>query len=102
MEGSKKQNQFEKIRAVVFDFDGTLAVLNIDFSSMKERVFDLIKHHGIGDELIEERYLLEIIDEVYQILWRRNQTMAQEFYHEAHLVLHEVELKADYLFFLIG
>ena len=94
MEGLKKQNQFGKIKAVVFDFDGTLAVLNIDFSSMKERVFDLMKHYGIEEELIAETYLLEIIDEVYQILWRKNQAMAREFYREAHLVLHEVELEA--------
>lgn len=91
---SKKKDQLCGIRAIIFDFDGTLAVLNIDFSSMKERVFDLMRHYGIEEELIEERYILEIIDEVYQILWRDNPSSAEEFYQEAHQILHEIELRA--------
>jgi phosphoglycolate phosphatase len=85
---------FGKIRAVVFDFDGTLAVLNIDFSSMRERVFNLMKRYGVREELIEEKYLLEIIDEVYQILWEKSPSDAEEFYQEAHRILYEIELRA--------
>ena len=85
---------FARIRAVIFDFDGTLAVLNIDFNAMREQVFDLMKHYGIGKELIGERYLLEIIDEAYQILWEKNQSGAEEFYQESHRILHGVEMKA--------
>jgi len=121
-----------KVKAFVFDFDGTLAVLNIDFSFMKERVFELIKHFGVDGESVRERYLLEIIDEVYALLLDRNvpreprliggckghpamagkrdyiagkpRPVARElqkkspgaarFYQEAHLILHDVEMKA--------
>ncbi len=89
-----KQDELRRIRAVVFDFDGTLAVLNIDFSSMRERVFDLMRHYGVKEELIEEKYLLEIIDEVYQLLWEKDPSAAEAFYQEAHQILHEIELKA--------
>ena len=82
------------IKAVIFDFDGTLAVLNIDFSSMRERVFDLMKRYGVAEELVEERYLLEIIDEVYQIMWKENPSGAEAFYQESHRILHEIEMKA--------
>jgi len=82
------------IRAIVFDFDGTLAVLNIDFSIMRERIFGLMKRYGIGEELIQEKYLLEIIDEVYKILWEKNPPGAEAFYQESHRILHEVEMKA--------
>ncbi len=82
------------IKAVIFDFDGTLAVLNIDFSTMKERVFDLMRRSGIKEEAIQEKYLLEIIDEVYQILWKRNPARAETFYQESHDILHEIEMKA--------
>jgi phosphoglycolate phosphatase len=82
------------IKAVIFDFDGTLAVLNIDFDAMREQVSELMKHYGVGEELIEERYLLEMIDEVYQILWKKNSSSAEEFYKEAHQILHEVEMRA--------
>ena len=82
------------IKAIIFDFDGTLAVLNIDFSSMKKRLFDLVRRNGIKDEAIQERYLLEIIDEVYQILCEKNPSGAETFYRESHLILHQVEMKA--------
>jgi phosphoglycolate phosphatase len=94
MEMLKDKNQFKKIRAVIFDFDGTLAVLNIDFSLMRERIFDLMRCYGIGEETIQEKYLLEIIDEVYQILWEKNSSHAEAFYQESHQILHEVEMKA--------
>jgi phosphoglycolate phosphatase len=79
---------------VIFDFDGTLAVLNIDFSEMREQVFELMRKYGVNEEKIEERYLLEIIDEVVQILNQKNTSVAETFYQEAHQILHEVELKA--------
>jgi phosphoglycolate phosphatase len=79
---------------VVFDFDGTLAVLNIDFSEMREQVFEVMRKYGVNEEKIEERYLLEIIDEVVQILSQKKTSAAETFYQEAHQILHEVELKA--------
>jgi len=85
---------YKKIRAVVFDFDGTLAVLNIDFSSMRERVFDLMRHYGVGEESIEERYILEIIDEACELLSEKDPSNAEAFYQEAHRILHEIEMKA--------
>ena len=88
------RNRFRGVRAVIFDFDGTLAVLNIEFDAMRERVFELMKHYGVGEELIEEKYLLEIIDEVYQMLWKKNPRGAGGFYKEAHRILHDVEMRA--------
>ena len=89
-----KQDLLHGVHAVVFDFDGTLAVLNIDFSEMREQVFELMRKYGVNEEKIEERYLLEIIDEVVQILNQKNTSAAETFYQEAHQILHEVELRA--------
>ena len=88
------RSRFRGVRAVIFDFDGTLAVLNIEFDAMREKVFELMKQYGVGEELIEEKYLLEIIDEVYQILWQKNPQGAEGFYKEAHQILHDVEMRA--------
>ena len=82
------------IKAIIFDFDGTLAVLNIDFSLMRERVFDLMRRYGVGEETIQEKYLLEVIDEVYQILWEKNPCGAEAFYQKSHRILHELEMRA--------
>jgi phosphoglycolate phosphatase len=94
MGAHNKQEELGGVRAVVFDFDGTLAVLNIDFFEMREQVFELMKKYGVNEEKIKERYLLEIIDEVVQILNQKNTAAAETFYQEAHQILHEVELKA--------
>lgn len=86
--------KLQNIKAIIFDFDGTLAVLNIDFSLMRQRVMDLVNHFGIEEGSIRERYLLEMIDEVYPILWEKDSSGAEKFYERAHQILHEVELKA--------
>ena len=84
------------IKAVIFDFDGTLAVLNIDFSSMKERVFDLMSRYGINNETIQEKYVLEIIDEVYELMFRKSPSGAKTFYQQSHDILHEIETSLLY------
>ena len=94
MNAVKKKDPLLGIKAIVFDFDGTLATLNIDFSFMRERVFDLMKRYGVAEELVGERYLLEIIDEVYQILCKKSPSRAEDFYRKGHQILHEIEMKA--------
>ena len=94
MNAFQQKDQHLKIKAVVFDFDGTLAVLNIDFSLMRERIFGLMREYGIRPETIQEKYLLEITDEVYQALRVKDPSGAERFYRESHAILHEVEMKA--------
>ncbi len=94
MKALKKNSKPQNIKAIIFDFDGTLAVLNIDFSLMRERIFDLMRHYAVQEKLIQEKYLLEIIDEVYQILWKTNPPNAEDFYQKAHDILRDVEMKA--------
>jgi phosphoglycolate phosphatase len=53
-----------------------------------------MKDYGVAEEWIGERYLLEIIDEVYQILWEIDLSSAEDFYQRAHQILHEIEMKA--------
>ena len=91
---SEKRTSLHGIRAIIFDFDGTLAVLNIDFSFMRERIFDLMRHYAVQEKLIQEKYLLEIIDEVYQILSKTNPSEAEDFYQKAHDILRNVEMIA--------
>ena len=89
-----KTYPLSNIKAIIFDFDGTLAVLNIDFSFMRDRIFDLMKHYSIREEMIREHYMLEVIDEVYQVLYEENTSEAEAFYQESHQILHEVEMRA--------
>jgi len=82
------------IKAVILDFDGTLAVLNIDFSAMTKKILSLIEEHGISRESLRERYILETIDEASSILLRRQGTLAEQFREKAHKMLREKELEA--------
>ncbi len=94
MEDLKKRDHIRIAKAVIFDFDGTLAVLNIDFSLMRDRIVELIRNYGVREDSLRERYLLEIIDEVYPVIWKKNALSAKEFYEKAHQILHEVEMNA--------
>ena len=53
---------FKAVRAVVFDFDGTLAETNIDFALMRRRIIEHIKAWGLWHaDADERRYVLELI-----------------------------------------
>ena len=82
------------IKAVILDFDGTLAVLNIDFSPIKEEILNLIEKYGVTRESLREKYLLEIIDEAYSILLKRERHLAEQFREKAQKILIEKELEA--------
>ena len=83
------------MKAMVFDFDGTLAVLTIDFGLMRRRVLEWMKAYGIGEERIHEKYLLEIIEEVRHLMVEEKRAKeAEKFFDGAHHILKEVELEA--------
>jgi len=83
------------MKAMVFDFDGTLAVLTIDFGLMRRRVLEWMKAYGIGEERINEKYLLEIIEEVRHLMVEEKRAKeAEKFFDGAHHILKEVELEA--------
>jgi len=83
------------IKAMIFDFDGTLAVLTIDFGLMRRRVLEWMKAYGIGEERIHEKYLLEIIEEVRHLMVEEKRAKeAEKFFDGAHQILKEVELEA--------
>ena len=57
-----------KIEAVIFDYDGTLVHLNIDFEVMRRGVERLLESHGLGHNAFKGLHLLEAIDEATSIL----------------------------------
>ena len=56
--------ELQNIRAVVFDFDGTLAHLNIDFKEMRRDILDLAATFGIPEDGMERLFVLEMITEI--------------------------------------
>lgn len=76
----------EKPRAIVFDFDGTLAELNIDFGMMARRVEHLARKMGFTAPW-PEGYLLEAMAQVQAAL-------GDGFDQKARRIIRDVEVEA--------
>ena len=82
------------IRTIIFDFDGTLAKLNIDFQSMRETVMNLISCRGVSREAMSSHFILEMIDAAFETIRRRSEQEAGEFFTEANAVIEKIETDA--------
>ena len=50
------------LKAILFDFDGTLARLNIDFTLMRRVVLELIGDYGVPQDGLADLFVLEMIE----------------------------------------
>ncbi|MFH2128352.1 MAG: HAD family hydrolase [Pseudomonadota bacterium] len=74
------------IQGIIFDFDGTLAELNLDFGLMARRVEELARREGFAGPW-PSGYLLEVVKLV-------SDRMGDGFAGRAELVIEAVELEA--------
>jgi phosphoglycolate phosphatase len=79
---------------MVFDFDGTLAVLNLDFGHMRQCVLELAAGRGLAPDTLREMYILEMIDYATALLRRQQVDHAETFYRDAHQLLQDIEVEA--------
>ena len=82
------------IHTIIFDFDGTLAKLNIDFQEMRESITALIISHDISKDAVHTTFVLEMIDEVFAIISRRSIAEAGKFLDDANAVIEKIETDA--------
>lgn len=88
----RQTEQFDPaaIRAVIFDFDGTLAETDIDFGLMRRRVLEVADRWGLVDHLDEKRYILEIVEDAIAMLSEDGDR--DRFREEAAVAMRDVEL----------
>ena len=79
------------LRALIFDFDGTLAAGRYDFQAMRERVYDLARGSGVSAEALEGLYVLEAVECAAAII-EAGAGDAARFRDEAERIILEVEL----------
>jgi phosphoglycolate phosphatase len=72
------------IRAFVFDFDGTLAIPNIDFGLMRRQVNAIAARYGVDPDQFAHLYILEMIDMVAAQLGEPRGSLGMDFYRDAH------------------
>ncbi|MDY6851970.1 MAG: hypothetical protein SV487_07860, partial [Thermodesulfobacteriota bacterium] len=92
MLGFEKENL--NIQAVVFDFDGTLARLEIDFGLMQTRVLGLAERFGWRSSGFEGGYVLETMAAVKSDLTVSDPEAADEFYAGAQNIVESMEIEA--------
>ncbi|MBU2546913.1 MAG: HAD family hydrolase [Proteobacteria bacterium] len=84
----------ERLHAVVFDFDGTLARLEIDFDLMLSRILSLAEEYDWQAEGREVRYVLETTAAVEADLLARDPDAARNFSLRARTIIENIELKS--------
>jgi phosphoglycolate phosphatase len=82
------------VKAVLFDFDGTLAKLNIDFQQMREEVLRIASAYGIAPSLLETKFVLEMINTASHIINLNSQRESERFKNEAMNFIENMETKA--------
>jgi len=79
---------------ILFDFDGTLAVLNLDFAEMRRQLLTLTLSHGLPAEDLHRLYMLEMIVHATAWLQQRHPEAAAAYAYEAEQLLQGIEIEA--------
>lgn len=82
------------IHAVIFDFDGTLAKLNIDFPLMRRAVCDLLGTYAVPMEGFRNLYVLEMINAARKLISETDPAKEDSFAAQAMGVITEIEIEA--------
>jgi phosphoglycolate phosphatase len=82
------------IEAVLFDLDGTLVHLNIDFGRMRAEVEALLPQYGLSMAGRSTLYVLELIEDAVQDLKAEDEERAWAFRQEAEAAIVAIELEA--------
>jgi len=82
----------KQIRAVVFDFDSTLAETHIDFGEMRRRIVEHLRNWGLWEDAYGEgRWVLELIELGAAKL--ADESARRQFLEEAEQHLQDVEIE---------
>lgn len=87
-----RQNRY--LEAVIFDYDGTLVHLNIDFEAMRQGVEEVMIEYGIEPGELRGLYILETIDGATKLISEQNPREGASFYQKAIALVTEHEIRA--------
>jgi phosphoglycolate phosphatase len=83
-----------EITTILFDFDGTLATLNIDFASMRENILALIGDYNISPESYKNLFVLEMIEAGRKMIARSHRGDGDDFLNSALTLVRNMEIEA--------
>lgn len=79
-------------KAIVFDFDGTLVKLGVDFALMRASVLDLLLSYGVAPDGLDGLYVLEMIEMGRNILEEAVPGEADQFSQRAYEAIRHIEV----------
>jgi len=82
------------VRAVLFDFDGTLVQQRVDFARMRRRAIEVLQGHGVDTTAIEGLHVLEMVERARRSLAQRDAARAQALADDARRTIEAVECEA--------
>ncbi|MDX9745237.1 MAG: HAD family hydrolase [Syntrophales bacterium] len=91
---NERKSPLPAIEAVVFDFDGTLAELHLDFGHMRAAILDLLGSYGLQSREFEHLYLLEMIEAGERRVAESAIERGKAFRTEAMLCIERMEVQA--------
>lgn len=94
MRPNLSQDWVNRLQAVVFDFDGTLARLEIDFDLMRTRILELAAEYGRRPSASKGRYVLETMAVVESDLAARSPEEARRFSAQARAIVEGMEMES--------
>jgi phosphoglycolate phosphatase len=80
--------------AILFDYDGTLAVLNLDFAAMRRQLYTFTTAQGISPEELHGLDILEMLDWATGWLRRHSPEQADRYAHDAEQLIQDMEVEA--------
>lgn len=81
------------LKAVIFDFDGTLAKLNIDFHLMRKSLIELIASYGVPVQKISHLLALEMIEAGRQWLVANDGGRSAGYVEKTGRLIYEIEME---------
>jgi len=86
--------KFKKITTVLFDFDGTLVQLNLDFPKLYQEAYLLIEKYDVDITPCRDLFLIELEEAITASLQRNNPEKAKRFQKEMRGFLRKREIAA--------
>ena len=82
------------IQTVIFDYDGTLVWLNINFKHIRQEIEQRLAGYDIDFRALNGLYVLEMIDEATKSISKKRPSESSAFYDKALAIVAEHEVMA--------
>lgn len=82
------------LKAFVFDFDGTIASLTIDFPEMRKAALVQLNGFGIPSDGLRDLYVLEMISTGKQLIAARFPGQENTYFQKAEALVRNIEIAA--------